>query len=731
MNQPTPPAFDDEDNNTSANPHFDSLLAARISRRNFMGGAVGTGAMAVFGSLSLPAMAAADHKAGVSKLGFKAIGKSLADKVVVADGYTYTIIYALGDPLNASTPAYKNDGTDTDYENRAGDHHDGMEWFGLSGDGKPSWTATERGLLGMNHEATTDSKLSSFFLHADGGKMSLPRPASEVDKELAIHGVSVVEVRKARGSKWAYVPASPFNFRLTTQTELEIAGPARGDAQLVTKYSPDALRARGTLNNCGTGRTPWGTLLTGEENWNGYFARAKGDDAARGNDKSVFALKRYGRAEGSASRHGWESAGNEDKYVRWSNNKTGTSADGSDDYRNEMNTFGYVVEIDPYDRTKKAKKRTALGRFAHESAAFGKVAAGQPLTVYMGDDARNEYIYKFVSNANWNPADANAADRLAVGAKYLDDGKLFVARFNADGTGEWLELNTSNPALAGYSAYRFANQADICINTRIAGDAAGATKMDRPEWCAVHPVTGEVYYTLTNNNNRSVNPSGTSQLAPDSANPRAYTDVKDTATLQSGNPNGHILRIRDDGNNRLSWDVYLFGAEAGAPRSINLSGLTPDQDFSSPDGIAFSQATGICWIQTDDSAYTDVSNCMLLAATPGKVGDGEKKTLSYKKADGSTLSVDTFVGAQATDKTLKRFLVGPVDCEITGLCETPDGKALFINIQHPGETTSPANIADPAKYTSQWPANAGYGPGKRPRSATIVITKKDGGRIGS
>ncbi|WP_345534877.1 alkaline phosphatase PhoX [Viridibacterium curvum] len=134
---------------------------------------------------------------------------------------------------------------------------------------------------------------------------------------------------------------------------------------------------------------------------------------------------------------------------------------------------------------------------------------------------------------------------------------------------------------------------------------------------------------------------------------------------------------------------------------------------------------------TDDSAYTDMSNCMLLAATPGKVGDGEKKTLSYKKADGSTLSVDTFVGAQATDKTLKRFLVGPVDCEITGLCETPDGKALFINIQHPGETTSPANIADPAKYTSQWPANAGYGPGKRPRSATIVITKKDGGRIGS
>jgi secreted PhoX family phosphatase len=164
---------------------------------------------------------------------------------------------------------------------------------------------------------------------------------------------------------------------------------------------------------------------------------------------------------------------------------------------------------------------------------------------------------------------------------------------------------------------------------------------------------------------------------------------------------------------------------------VNLSGLGADQDFSSPDGLAFSTSTGICWIQTDDGAYTDVTNCMMLAGVPGRVGDGKKLTLSYPRANGTTLNVDTYVGLAATADTLKRFLVGPVGCEITGIAETPDGKALFVNIQHPGENTASSNIADPSKYTSQWPSNAGYGAGKRPRSATIVITKNDGGRIGT
>ena len=730
--------FNDENSNTSDNPSFDSVLQSRLSRRGLLRGSVGTVGTALLGGMGVAACGGDDEVVApvapaAALLGFTAVPKSLADTVVVPAGYTASVIYALGDPLNASTPAYKNDGTDTNYESRAGDHHDGMEWFGLDANGKPSASAIDRGLLAVNHEATTDETLSSFFLHVNGGTASLPRPAAEVDKEVAIHGVSVVEVKRT-GGKWATVQNSPFNFRLTPLTDIEIAGPARGNALLVTKYSIDGTRTRGTLNNCGTGKTPWGSFLTGEENWAGYFFRSATDDAARGNDKSVTALKRYGRNQGAASRHGWETGGSADKYQRWNNSKLGTSSNGSDDYRNELNGMGYIVEIDAYDKTRTAKKRTAMGRYAHESAAFSIPVAGKPLAVYMGDDARNEYFYKFVSAANWDAADASPISAMATGDKYLDSGKLYVAKFNSDGTGQWVELSISNPTIASYAGYAFADQADVCVNSRLAGDAVGATKMDRPEWCSVNPANGEIYVTLTNNSNRRVEPTGSSQLAPDSANPRVYTDMKG-ATAQNGNPNGHILRMKEGAAGAaatsFTWDVYAFGAQSDADASkVNLSNLTGDNDFSSPDGLVFSPYTGIMWIQTDDGAYTDVTNCMMLAAMPGTVGDGGKKTLSYTKADGSTLAVDTYVG-KAPGTTLKRFLVGATGCEITGLCETPDGKAMFINIQHPGETTKMADIADPNKYTSQWPASAGYGAGKRPRSATIVITRNDGGKIGT
>ena len=723
--------FNNENSNTSANPTFDAVLGARLSRRGLLRGSVGTVGTAVLGGLGVTACGGSDDPVAEAKvLGFGAVAKSLADTVVVPAGYTASVLFALGDPMAAGVAAYKNDGTDGDFDKRAGDHHDGMEWFGLGADGKRNDSATERGLLAINHEATTDEKLSSFFLHANGGTSTLPRPASEVDKETAIHGVAVIEVAKSAG-KWAYVPGSSQNFRLTALSPIEIAGPARGHAQLITKYSPTGTMTRGTLNNCGTGKTPWGTFLTGEENWFGYFTRGAADDAARGNDKSVTSLKRYGRSQSAASRHGWETGGADDKYQRWNNSKTGASANGSDDYRNEMNGMGYIVEIDAYDKTRMAKKRTALGRFAHESAAFGKAVVGQPLSIYMGDDSRGEYIYKFVTTAVWSAADANAADRMAVGDKYLDSGKLYVAKFNADGTGTWVELALANTAISGYAAYKFADAADIAINTRLAADAVGATKMDRPEWNAVNPANGEIYFTLTNNSNRSIDPTG-SQYLPDASNPRAYTDMKGTSK-QNGNPNGHLVRLKEGASvSSFSWDVYLFGAEAGADKSlVNISALTADQDFSSPDGLVFSKATGICWIQTDDGAYTDVSNCMMLAAVPGQVGDGGKKTLSYTKADGSKLDIVTPVGKAATESTLKRFLVGPKGSEITGLAETPDGKAIFVNIQHPGEGTAMANVGDATKYQSQWPSNAGYGAGKRPRSATIVITKNDGGKIGT
>ncbi|WP_413816667.1 PhoX family protein [Piscinibacter gummiphilus] len=734
---------DDADLNTSANPSFMTVLDARLSRRSLLRGGVGTAATAVLGSWSLAACGGGDDDdapaapAPITALGFTAVPKSLADTVSVPVGYTASIIYALGDPLTATTPAYRNDGTDTDFENRAGDHHDGMEYFGLSADGtRRDVNGSERGLLAINHEATSNLDVRSYYLHANGGTVN-PRPTAEADKEIAVHGISVVEVRKTNG-QWAYVQTSAFNRRVTPLTPVQIAGPVRGNALVRTLYSTAGTAARGTLNNCGTGQTPWGTDLTGEENWAGYFTRAAGDDAARG-DKSVVSLNRYGRAQGSASRHGWETAGAADQYARWNISKTGASTDGTDDYRNELNTFGYIVEIDAYDKTAAIKKRTALGRFAHESASFGLQRAGQPLAVYMGDDSRGEYIYKFVSTANWDAADANSANRIATGDKYLDSGKLYVARFNADGTGTWIELDIANTAIANYATYDFADQADVLVNARLAADAVGATKMDRPEWCAVHPTTGEIYYTLTNNSNRRVEPASGSQHAVDAANPRAYTDTKGAAT-QSGNVNGHIIRMAETGNTNaattFSWDVYLFGAEAGSNATqINLSSLTADQDFSSPDGLWFSKNTGICWIQTDDGAYTDVTNCMMLAGVPGRVGDGTVATLNYTRADSTTLSIQTRVGRAPTATTLKRFLVGPVDCELTGCAETPDGKTLFVNIQHPGENLGAvANIANPALYPSHWPGNAGYGAGgatARPRSATLAITKNDGGRVGN
>jgi hypothetical protein len=393
-----------------------------------------------------------------------------------------------------------------------------------------------------------------------------------------------------------------------------------------------------------------------------------------------------------------------------------------------------MTEIDPYSATSVVKKRTALGRFAHENASFGKPVVGKPLAVYLGDDARNEYIYKFVSTQNWVAADATAANRVATGDKYLDAGKLYVAKFNADGTGQWIELAITNPTIAAYATYAFADQGDVLLHARIAGDAVGATKMDRPEWAATAG-SGEVYLTLTNNSNRRFGAVTGAQLNPDAANPRVYTDIRGASTVQTGNPNGHIIRIKEDGGEpgatAFTWDIYLFGAEAGAPSNvINLSGLTSDNDLSSPDGLVYTPSTGLLWVQTDDGAYTDVTNCMLLAAVPGVVGDGGAMTLDY----GGGNVVTTRAGKKQTATTLKRFAVGPVDMEITGLCETPDGKVMFINIQHPGEETPFSVIGDPTKFTSHWPGNAGFGAGgatARPRSATVMITKNDGGRVGT
>jgi secreted PhoX family phosphatase len=572
----------------------------------------------------------------------------------------------------------------------------------------------------MNHEAITPS-----YLHPAGPTIvnGVRTVADEVLKEFYLHGVSVIEINKVNGN-WVYKQDSSFNRRVHTLTPTTISGPAAGSRYMITKESPTGTAIRGTVNDCAHGYTPWGTYLACEENWAGYFRRTTSTDNPRRTAKELTSLARYGVA--GTGRELWATVTPDtadDRYGRWNAEVRGTSTDGSDDYRNAPNTYGWNVEIDPFAPTSTPKKRTAMGRFAHEGAWAAKAVAGKPIVFYMGCDSRNEYIYKYVSTAAWDPADANRG--LAAGDKYLDSGKLYAAVFNEDGTGRWVELtfNVGNVTSAN-AAYPFADQADVLVNARLAADAAGATKMDRPEWGAVDPFTGAVYMTMTNSNATSRTLASTN-----ASNPRHYNDARTNGTAQRGNPNGHIIRWLETEPAALTfrWDVYLFGARSTAnAQNVNLSGLTAENDFSSPDGAWFG-ANGIFWIQTDDGAYTDVSNCMLLAALPGTVGDGAARTVVNTDASGATKSVQTFVGAAPGTAKLKRFLVGPNQCEITGITESPDGKALFVNIQHPGEDMPIADIGDPTRYPSHWP-DGGL---TRPRSATIVIQRDDGGVVGA
>ena len=756
------------DNNTSDNTHFRDILEQRMSRRSLIKKtASGAAALALASSLSAcsdddedtnvtPPTSKEEPYTKPETLTFKAVDKNLNDIVTVPEGYQATVLYALGDSIN---PSYSNWNADADvpsgpsFQFRSGDCHDGMSYFGLSTKtGRYDENASDHGLLVLNHEY-----INQTFLHPKGAtKKDGRRPEDEVIREVNAHGVSVVHIKKnAETQAVEIVKSSPFNRRITASTVMDFAGPVAGSPLLHTAFSPAGRQTRGTQNNCGNGYTPWGTYLTAEENFIGYFQRSGTDQYSARSEAEKIALKRYGlgleisyqtekNADGSvkrdaknniiyildadgkkiperdeqdrivylnkSSRYGWETAEagfeSQDMYDRWAANVTKESA--TQDYRNAPNTFGWIVEIDPFDSRSNPVKRTALGRFAHEDCRASRAIEGQKFAFYMGDDSRGEYIYKFVSDATWDPKDVNGGYR--AGDKYMNSGKFYVAKFNASGTGEWIELAYGKNVLTETNAiYPFSSQADVLTFARLAADAVGATKMDRPEWVAVNPENGEVYVTLTNNSNRG------SSYATDPANPRNYTDPEGG----KGNVNGHIIRFKKENTAATSfeWDIYLFGAEASMDPTINLSNLSDANDFSSPDGMWF-DPRGVLWIQTDDGAYTDVTNCMMLAALPGQVGDGGVvKTVG----DQSTIA-----GAQVTDKNLRRFLVGPKECEITGVTMTPDYKAIFINVQHPGEDSKSFDAP-----SSHWPATQTDMNNKtaRPRSATVVITRKDGKAI--
>ncbi|MFW6742962.1 PhoX family protein [Acinetobacter pittii] len=728
MTELTPYHEDQElDNNTSDNIHFRDILEQHISRRSLITKAA-SGAVALTLASTLTGCNDSDDDSGSNnggttpvdpnkkpeKLTFTAVAKNHNDIVTVPEGYEANVIYALGDSINPNFGEWDDNNIPSgpSFQFRSGDCHDGMHYFGLNtSTNRFDESASAQGLLVMNHEY-----INQTFLHPKGPtKVDGRRPEDEVIRETNAHGVSIVYIKKdAATQKVTIDKNSIFNRRITASTEMDFAGAAAGSGLLATRFSPTARKTRGTHNNCGNGYTPWGTYLTTEENFIGYFARSTTDDALR-TPEEIIALKRYGLKAGSGSRYGWETAigqvESQDLYDRW--NADVKAAQATQDYRNGPNTFGWMVEIDPFDVRLNPVKRTSLGRFAHEDSAC-RAVAGQPLAFYMGDDSRGEYIYKFVSTAVWDVKDVNGG--YTAGDKYMNAGKLYVAKFNNDGSGQWIELAYGKNGLnESNTTYPFKSQADVVTFARLAGDAVGATKMDRPEWCTVNPVNGEVYVTLTNNSNRG------KDYATDAANPRNYTDLYNGTKEQKGNVNGHIIRFKETDDKTTAetfkWDIYLFGAEASMASNINLSGLTDNNDLSSPDGMWF-DPRGVLWIQTDDGAYTDVTNCMMLAALPGQIGDGAAATTSNGQ--------QTLVGAKVTDSTLRRFLVGPKQCEITGIAMTPDHKAIFINVQHPGEDSKSYSTPD-----SNWPATQKDPSNKtaRPRSATVVITRKDGGVI--
>ncbi|ERL55448.1 PhoX family protein [Psychrobacter aquaticus] len=713
-----------EDSNPTNNIDFQTIISRRLNRRSILKGGTGLTAAAFFGALPLVGCSDDDDNSSSpivengndaaipaqgdltrpETLNFTAVAHSTADTMTVAEGYKAEIILPLGTPLISGIEDWKDNREQSaeSFEWRMGDNHDGMWFFGKKGNAYDA-KASESGLLVMNHEYVNSEELSPFGYHVIEDADAAPlfqsrRLASDVRREVNCHGVAVVEMkRRADGKGYEMVPNSKYNRRVTSSTTAQLTGPVAGSDLVKTKFDPTGHQTRGINNNCGAGLSPWGTYLTTEENFLGVFAR--GQDASQLSAGQNYGRVRYGAKENTpGSRYLWHTPDAKDaiiadEFSRW--DMTAVGANATEDYRNGFNTFGYITEIDPFDQNSISQKRTALGRFAHENCAYAPVEQGKPVVFYMGDDARGEYIYKFVSKAVWSNSDIGGG--LKAGDKYLDEGTLYVAIFNEDGSGEWKAMvHGQNGLDASNSVLPFNGQDEVLVFARAAGDKVGATKMDRPEWISVSPMTGEVYITLTNNTNRGVR----DDQPLSASNPRSYT----VNGKRSGNENGHIIRWAEKGGDHAAtsfeWDVYLFAA----PHDLaveNLSQLSDSNDLSSPDGLYF-DPRGVLWIQTDDGAYTDTTSCMLLAALPGKVSDGTTVTTSAGQ--------QTRVGMPASNDNIKRFFVGPKGCEVTGIVLTPDFKTLFINIQHP----------------DNWGAVAG---GSIPRSATVMITKEDGGVI--
>ncbi len=623
------------------NDSFEEIAVAPISRRGFVKAGLAATGTVYFGEVesllsAVPAVALRDEPGNErTLLGFKGIPVSAADTVVVPEGYSVKVLIAWGDPVSDG-PAFRQDASNTSVEQALqwGMHNDGLVYFPIHG--------SARGLLAQNNEYIDDA-----LLFPDGNANWTPE---KTKKTLAAHGVSIVEIERGHHRDWRVVRPSKYARRVTGLTPIRIGGPAAGDKRLKTKDDPTGRLVLGTLSNCAIGVTPWRTFLTCEENFDDYFRTPSGP--APGSLEARYRLDTKGEG-----------------YLVHTTDSRFRVADEP----NEPNRFGWVVEIDPFDPQSIPMKRTALGRIKHEGAKVQETRQGK-IVVYSGDDEQFEYIYRYVSNLPWREARRK-------GISPLDDGILYVAKFLADGTGEWLPLTPDNVALKNWSLN------DILINTRGAADALGATKMDRPEWIDTFPANLTVIATLTYNTLRGVG----SHPAVDAANPRAK------------NVYGHVIRwtyARDWTDANFRWEIFAL---CGDPTKAGTSSNVIGDKYGSPDGI-YVAPSGRLWIQTDVSRTT--------IGTGDYLGFGNNQMLC----------------ANPETRETRRFLVGPKTCEITGAMLTPDERTMFVGIQHPGE--APSRVNDPAlpKRYSSWPDGPGGG---RPRSACIVITKDDGGVIGS
>jgi secreted PhoX family phosphatase len=661
-----------------------------------------------------------------------------ADTVDVPPGYTAKLFVAWGDPIMPGAPAWAENATQTEAAQKMqyGMHNDGMHYFGfpVRGSVLPS---SERGILCVNNEYTEENVLHGSEGLTGGAGVTLPK----VRKSQAAHGVSIMEVRRIAGN-WTVVSTSPFGRRITSNTPVRISGPAAGHPLMKSKkydIQPggsieigvnDGFEGNGTVNNCAHGLTPWGTYLTCEENWNGNF----GSKTALTSATLTKLERRYG-VTSSGFGYSWH------------------VPDPRFDIRDnplETNLFGWVVEIDPFDPTAKPVKRTALGRFKHESAQF-VVGNGSEVAFYQGDDERNEYIYKFVCSGLWNRTNRAANKDL------LDSGTLYVARFDAAGTGVWLPLTPgslhgaasplagqplrNNPEFAAATDAEV--QALILIKTRMAADAVGATMMDRPEWAAVRTYSDyapfgptrplEVYCTLTNNRLRGQLPASVNAADGSTTAASALPPI-DAANPRPGNEYGHIIRWREDGHTptatTFTWDIFVLAGDTGVgtvwtknlPGTYNPAGHDNYQgnivdvpngsaDFGAPDGLWFDYF-GRLWIQTDQAG----------TAT----------------GDFRVIGSNAMFCADPNSKEIRRFLTSPPGCEVTGVVTTPDGKTMWVGIQHPGEGATAVNPVIVSNWPqSQFATNSAGVPlpntvgTRRPRSSVVVITKDDGGVIGN